>query len=238
MYLYFNSISSHQKRLEGTSLKRLIDHTLLRQDSSADQFEKLFNDAKTFDISYVCVPGTRAELALKSLQQTQTKIAAVIGFPHGNQFKGLKAFEAKQLFELGIHEVDMVIDIGRLKDKDYEYVRDDIKSVVDVAKSFNKNNIVKVIIETCLLTKEEIVDASILCVIAKADFVKTSTGFSTGGAKEEDVFLMKSTVGDQLEVKASGGIKTYNDAIKMIKCGASRLGTSSGVAIIEEELKQ
>lgn len=220
------------------SLRNFIDHTLLKQDSTAEQFEKLFNDAKSHNISYVCVPGTRAELAIQSLQNTQTKIAAVIGFPHGNQYKNLKAFEAKQLFELGIHEVDMVIDIGRLKDRDYKYVRDDIKSVVDVAKSINKDNIVKVIIETCLLTKEEIIDASILCVIAKADFVKTSTGFSTGGAKEEDVYLMKSTVGDQLKVKASGGIRTYNDAIKMIKCGASRLGTSSGVVIIEEELKK
>lgn len=215
-------------------IKGLIDHTLLKQDATTDDFNKLLQEAIDSQMSYVCVPGTRAQQAISMAKESTVKVAAVVGFPHGNQLDGVKAFETSSLVKLGVMEIDMVIDIGRLKESDYKYVLEDIKSVCLAAKEQGEDRIIKVIIETCLLTKEQIIDACILSALGGADYVKTSTGFSSGGAKIEDIVLMKSVVGDKLLVKASGGIKTYSDAINMLQSGASRIGTSSGLTIINK----
>lgn len=226
--------SEHENDIKSRDIREFIDHTLLKQDASSKMFEKLCQEAKSEGLHYICVPGTRLNLVLADLIETNVKVAVVVGFPHGNQSLGIKALEASRSIEKGAFEIDMVIDIGKLKDRDYKYVYEDIKSVVLAVKQFGTEYIVKVIIETCLLTKEEIVDACILSVLAGADYVKTSTGFSSGGAKLEDVTLMKTVVGKSALVKASGGIKTYADAMKMLLGGASRIGTSSGVDIVNK----
>lgn len=211
-------------------IEKLIDHTLLKPQSTEEQVKKICDEAKKYNFASVCVNPYYASFVSKELKGTDVKTCVVIGFPLGANTKEVKAFEAKQSIENGAKEVDMVINIGALKDKKYDVVKEDIKAVVDAAKG---NAHVKVIIETCLLTDEEKVKA---CEISKevgADFVKTSTGFSTGGAKKEDVALMRKTVGENMGVKASGGIHSYEETMEMVEAGATRIGASAGIKIIE-----
>ena len=206
-------------------LNKYIDHTLLKADATAKDIEKLCLEAKEYDFASVCINPSRVRQAAELLKESDVKVCTVIGFPLGATSTESKVFETKQAILDGASEIDMVINIGYIKDKNFDAVRDDIKAVNDVA-------ILKVIIETCLLNDEEKVMACNLAVDAGADFVKTSTGFSTGGAKVNDVVLMKKTVGDKAKVKASGGIKTHGEAVSMIAAGADRIGASSGIMIV------
>ena len=213
------------------NLNKYIQHTLLKQDAVKEDFEKLFAEAREYNFLGVCVNPAYIKMAKNALDGTDVKVVTVIGFPLGANKTEVKAFEASCAVADGADEVDMVINVSALKDKNYDYVREDIKAV----KIASKNAPLKVIIETDLLTADEIKQACELCIEAKADFVKTSTGFVKNGvgAKAEDVKLMYDTVSPYgLKVKASGGIRDKEAAIKMIEAGASRLGTSSGVKIV------
>ncbi len=212
-------------------IARYIDHTNLRAYATEDDIIRLCDEAKEYGFYAVCVNPYRVRLAKERLEGTDVKVASVIGFPLGATPTDVKVFEAKKALEDGADELDMVINIGALKDGDYEYVRKDIEEVVKVARE--KGAIVKVIIETCYLTDEEKVKACELAKEAGAHFVKTSTGFGTGGATVEDVRLMRKVVGPEMGVKAAGGIRTYEQAVAMIEAGATRIGTSSGVKIVE-----
>ncbi|MFF2907533.1 deoxyribose-phosphate aldolase [Paenibacillus sp. NPDC057934] len=214
------------------NLAGMIDHTLLRADATKAEISKLIEEAKKYEFASVCVNPTWVSYAAEGLAGTKVKVCTVIGFPLGASTSATKAFEAQNAIASGATEVDMVINIGALKDGDHAYVEQDIKAVVDAAAG---KAIVKVIIETSLLTDEEKVIASQLSVKAGADFVKTSTGFSTGGATVEDVALMRKTVGENVGVKASGGVRNLQDMQNMIEAGASRIGASSGVKIMEGE---
>lgn len=207
----------------------MIDHTLLKADATRPQIEKICEEAKKYVFASVCVNPTWVKYSAELLAGTDVKVCTVIGFPLGASTSAVKAFETKDAIANGAGEIDMVINIGALKNGEYDVVRDDIKAVVDAANG----TLVKVIIETCLLTDEEKVKACELSVEAGADFVKTSTGFSTGGATAEDIALMRKTVGPDLGVKASGGVRNLEDMKKMIDNGATRIGASSGVAIME-----
>ena len=208
---------------------KMIDHTLLKTEAQKADLDKLLKEAKEYQFASVCVSPIWVSYAAEKLKGTGVKTCTVIGFPQGATPSEVKAFETKTAIEDGAEEVDMVIPVGRLKDQDYDYVRADIKSVVDAAKG---KALTKVIIETCLLTDEEKRIACRLAQEAGADFVKTSTGFSTGGAVADDVRLMRETVGEKMGVKASGGVRSRVDAEEMIAAGATRLGTSSGVKIV------
>jgi len=210
----------------------MIDHTLLRPDATKNEITKLTDEAKKYEFASVCVNPTWVAYAAEQLANTNVKVCTVIGFPLGASTTATKAFEAANAIENGATEVDMVINIGALKDGDHDYVEQDIKAVVDAAAG---KALVKVIIETCILTDEEKKVACQLAVKAGTDFVKTSTGFSTGGAVAEDVALMRETVGENIGVKASGAIRSLEDMEKMIAAGASRIGASSGVKIMEGE---
>ena len=212
-------------------LNKYIDHTLLKADATKNEIKKLCEEAKKYDFYSVCVNGAYARYVTELLQGTEVKTCVVVGFPLGAMDTKVKAFETKNAIENGASEIDMVINIGALKDKDYDYIYNDIKEVI---KATEDKAIVKVIIENSLLTDEEKIKACEIAVNAGADFVKTSTGFSTGGATLEDVKLMKDTVSSRAEVKASGGVKNREDALKMIEAGATRIGTSSGIKIVEE----
>lgn len=211
-------------------LNSYIDHTLLKPDAKKEQIQQLCEEAREYSFASVCVNPTWVSYAKECLTDSYVKVCTVIGFPLGATTPEVKAFEAKNAINNGAEELDMVINIGALKNKDDELVEKDICAVVEAAKG---KALVKVIIETCLLTDEEKVRACKLAKKAGAHFVKTSTGFSTGGASFEDVRLMRETVGEEMGVKASGGIRTTYDALKMIEAGATRIGTSSGVAIIK-----
>jgi len=213
-----------------TTIARMIDHTLLKADATNEQIEQLCNEAKEYNFASVCVNPTWVEKCAKILQGTDVKVCTVIGFPLGASTLETKAFETKNAIENGATEVDMVINIGALKKGDNESVERDIRAVVEAAKG---KALTKVIIETCLLTDEEKVRACELSVKAGADFVKTSTGFSTGGATVEDIALMRKTVGPTIGVKASGGVRSAEDAQSMIKAGATRIGASSSIAIVK-----
>lgn len=211
------------------SLAQMIDHTLLKANATKAEIQKLSEEAKEYSFASVCVNPTWVKTAAEILKDTPVKVCTVIGFPLGANTSEVKAFEAKNAIENGATEVDMVINIGALKDKQYDIVEEDIKAVVEAAKG---KALTKVIIETCLLTDEEKEIACQLSVKAGADFVKTSTGFSTGGATTEDVALMRKVVGPTIGVKASGGVRSLEDAENMVKAGATRIGASSGVAIV------
>lgn len=211
-----------------TKLNSYIDHTNLKAEAQIDDIKKLVDEAVENDFYSVCVNGTYVK-DIKEYNK-DVKIAVVVGFPLGVMATKAKAFEAKCAIEDGASEIDMVIAIGRLKDKDYDYVLEDIKAV----KEAIGDKTLKVIIETCLLTDEEKIKACELSEKAGADFVKTSTGFSTGGASVADVSLMKKTVGDRLKVKASGGIHTRNEAIALVEAGADRIGASKSIEICKE----
>lgn len=212
------------------NLSKYIDHTLLKPEATKLEITKLCKEAKEHEFFSVCINPTYVNFAKEELKDTDVKVATVIGFPLGSTIKEVKAFEAENAIKNGADELDMVINVGALKDKDYELVKEDIEAVVNVAKG---KALVKVIIETCLLDNEEKKKACELAKEAGADFVKTSTGFSTGGATEEDVNLMREVVGEDMGVKASGGIRDYETAIKMIEAGATRLGASSSIKIVE-----
>ena len=193
-------------------LNKYIDHTLLKPDAQQEQIEKLIEEAKAYDFASVCVNPTWVNFAAEGLRDSDVKVCTVIGFPQN-----------------GADEIDMVINIGALKSKNLALVEEDIQAVVEASG----DKLVKVIIETCLLTDDEKIVACQIAKLAGADFVKTSTGFSTGGATVEDVALMRQTVGPDMGVKASGGARSYEDALAFIEAGATRIGTSSGVAIME-----
>lgn len=209
---------------------KYIDHTNLKQDATKDAIVKLCEEAKEHDFASVCVNPGWVPLCAKLLSGTDVKVCTVIGFPLGATTSATKAFETKDAVNNGAQEVDMVINVGALKGGDDEYVYNDIKAVVDASGDAHT----KVIIETCLLTDEEKVKACELSVKAGADFVKTSTGFSTGGATVHDVALMRKTVGDKCGVKASGGIHTREEMLALIDAGATRIGASAGIALIKE----
>jgi len=219
--------------LTKNEIAKMIDHTLLKATATINDIEKLCMEAKQYDFKSVCLNPAFVPKAFELLQDSEVLVCTVIGFPLGATSTAVKAFETSWAVENGASEVDMVINVGLLKSKKYAEVLDDIKEVVKAAKAKNPKVVVKVIIETCYLTNDEKIKACELAVEAGADFVKTSTGFGTGGATVEDIRLMKQTVGDKALVKASGGIRSFEDALKMIEAGASRLGTSSGVAIME-----
>lgn len=209
---------------------KYIDHTNLKQDATKDAIVKLCEEAKEHDFASVCVNPGWVPLCAKELAGSDVKVCTVIGFPLGATTSASKAFETKDAVNNGAQEVDMVINVGALKSGDDEYVYNDIKAVVDASGDAHT----KVIIETCLLTDEEKVRACELAVKAGADFVKTSTGFSTGGATVHDVALMRKTVGDKCGVKASGGIHTREEMLALIDAGATRIGASAGIALIKE----
>lgn len=213
------------------NLNKHIEHTLLKQDAKLEDFIKLFEEAKEHKFLGVCINPAYVKLAKENLYGTDVKIVTVVGFPLGANRSDVKAFETSKAVEDGADEIDMVLNVSKLKDKDYDFIINDIKTV----KTACKDKPLKVILETDLLTKEEIKKACELCIEAKADFVKTSTGFVKGGvgAKAEDVKLMFDTVSPYgLKVKASGGIRDKEAALKMLEAGAERLGTSSGVKIV------
>lgn len=209
---------------------KYIDHTLLKPDCLDKDIEKLCSEAKEYDFASVCVNSSYVKKCVELLKGTTVKVCTVIGFPLGACSTEAKLAETKKALEDGASEIDMVINISRLKCHDDKYVENEIS----VLKKACGNNVLKVIIETCLLTDEEKIRACLDAVNAHADFVKTSTGFSTGGATVEDVKLMKQTVQDKALVKASGGIKDKDTFLKMIEAGASRIGASKGVEIIKE----
>jgi deoxyribose-phosphate aldolase len=213
---------------------RMIDHTLLKADATKGAIVKLVEEAKEYLFASVCVNPTWVRTAAEMLTDTpEVKVCTVIGFPLGAATPETKAFETKNAIENGANEIDMVINVGALKDKQDDLVERDIRAVVEAAKG---QALVKVIIETCLLTKEEKIKACEISVKAGADYVKTSTGFSTGGATVEDIRLMRQTVGPEIGVKASGGVRSREDALAMIEAGATRIGASSGVSISKGEL--
>ena len=214
------------------NIGNMIDHTLLKADATEDGIRELCSEASEYGFAAVCVNPFYVKLASELLKDTEVKVATVIGFPLGANTSAVKAYETENAIKNGVDEVDMVINIGALKSKDYDLVREDIKAVVNAAKD---KALVKVIIETCLLTEEEKIMACKLSEEAGADYVKTSTGFSTGGATVEDVKLMKETIGDRLKIKASGGIRDYEKAKAMVDAGALRIGASASIDIVKGE---
>ena len=210
-------------------IRKMIDHTLLKPDATEEQIKKVCAEAKENGFMSVCVNPSRVKLVADELKDSDVRTCCVIGFPLGATLSAVKAYETMNAVSLGADEVDMVINIGAAKDGNWFLVESDIRAVVTAANGFA---LVKVIIETCLLTDEEKVRACECAMRAGADFVKTSTGFSTGGANVHDVELMRSVVGDKLGVKASGGVRTPEDAKAFIEAGANRLGTSNGVKLL------
>ena len=207
---------------------KLIDHTLLKQDATPEQVLKLCEEAKEFDFMSVCVNPHYVPLASEALEGSDVKVCTVVGFPLGMNMTKTKIQETQLCIAQGATEIDMVINVGMLKAGHDEYVENEIREL----KSVCGNLVLKVILETCLLSDEEVVRACTLSKNAGADFVKTSTGFSTGGATVHAVKLMRETVGPEMGVKASGGVRTHEDLVAMVEAGASRIGTSSGCKII------
>ncbi|NOX90320.1 MAG: deoxyribose-phosphate aldolase [Calditrichaeota bacterium] len=209
-------------------MTRWIDHTMLKPDATRDQIEKICDEAIEYGFASVCVNPTWVPLVYHKLRGHSPRVCTVVGFPLGATFPEVKARETELAVERGADEIDMVINIGALKSGDYELVEHDIRSVVRAAG----RRIVKVIIETCLLTDDEKVKACTLAMHAGANFVKTSTGFSKGGATVKDVALMRKVVGPKMGVKASGGVRSYEEACKMVEAGATRIGASASVSIV------
>ncbi|OEH86146.1 deoxyribose-phosphate aldolase [Desulfuribacillus stibiiarsenatis] len=211
-----------------SAITNYIDHTKLHPTTSREDVIQLCKEAIDHNFAAVCINPCFVSLAAKELGQSIVKVCTVVGFPLGANTSEAKAYETELAVQQGATEIDMVINIDALKQNDYEYVKKDIQAVVEASRD---HAIVKVIIETCYLSNEEIVKACELALEAKAHYVKTSTGFGSAGAKVEDIELMRHTVGDLMGVKASGGIKDLNTALAMIRAGASRIGTSSGIII-------
>ncbi len=215
-------------------INNYIDHTLLKSDATREEIEDICDEAMAYKFKAVCVNSSWTSLVFEKLKYVDVEVCTVVGFPLGAMSKETKIFEAKDAIKNGASEIDMVLNIGKLKDKEYEYVEDEIRKVKEV---IGKDTILKVIIETSLLDDEEKKIACEIIENAGADFVKTSTGFSTSGAKVEDIKLIREVVKDRLKIKASGGIKTYEEAVEMINAGADRIGTSNGVNFIYCYLK-
>lgn len=211
------------------NIAAMIDHTILKADTTKEEVVKICKEAREYKFKSVCVNSYYTKLVAEELKDSGVLVCTVVGFPLGAMETKSKAFETARAIEIGANEIDMVINVGALKDKDYDFVLNDIKEVVETAKG---KAIVKVILETCLLTEEEKIKACQLSQEAGADFVKTSTGFSTGGATVEDIKLMRKTVGPNMGVKASGGVRTKEDALGVIEAGANRIGASSSIAIV------
>jgi len=221
-----------EKLVENVNLASLVDHTLLKQDATVEQIRKVCLEAIEYKFASVCVNPSYVPLAAELLRGSCVKVCCVIGFPLGATTTKTKVSETKEVIDNGAQEVDMVINVGAVKSGNWDFVKNDIEAVIIAAGG---KAILKVIIETCLLSNEEKIKTCAISKTAGADFVKTSTGFSTGGATVEDIMLMRKTVGQDMGVKASGGVKDYDTALAMVKAGATRLGTSSGVAIAKKE---
>lgn len=213
------------------NLAQYIDHTILKSNATQSEVEKICKEAITYGFASVCINQYYTKYVKEQLKGSDVKVCTVVGFPLGAVSSEVKAFETKKAIEDGAQEIDMVINIGALKDGDDVFVLKDIEAVVEASKEA----VVKVIIETCLLTEEEKIRACELSVQAGADFVKTSTGFSSGGATVEDIQLMRKTVGTRARVKASGGVRDYEGALAVIEAGADRIGASAGIAIVEHQ---
>ncbi|MDI3547706.1 MAG: deoxyribose-phosphate aldolase [Halanaerobiales bacterium] len=215
-------------------MAKMIDHTILKPTATVEDIKKLCEEARDYEFASVCINPIFVPLAAKLLANTSVKVTTVIGFPLGANTTETKAFETRNAIKNGAQEIDMVMNIGAFKSKAFDLVKADIKAVVDATKTAGVTSdiIVKVILETCYLDNDEIKMACNIAKEAGADFVKTSTGFGDGGATVEDVSLMRKTVGREIGVKASGGIRNFEQALAMLDAGANRLGTSSGVAIV------
>ncbi|MBM3269604.1 MAG: deoxyribose-phosphate aldolase [Candidatus Sericytochromatia bacterium] len=211
----------------------MIDHTLLKADATEAEVRKLCEEARQYQFMSVCVNPSWVALAAKLLSGSGVKVCTVIGFPLGATDTATKEFETAEAVHNGADEVDMVVNVGALKSKNYQVVEDDIRAVVDAARKARKDVVTKVILETALLTDEEKVVGCALSKSAGADFVKTSTGFSTGGATVKDIALMRATVGPELGVKASGGVRDTKTAQALVAAGATRIGASASVAIVK-----
>lgn len=214
------------------NIAQTIDHTLLKAMATEEQIKQLCKEAIEYNFKTVCVPTCYVAVAADQLAGTGVGVTTVVGFPLGNETPAAKAFEAKEAVQNGASDIDMVINVGALKDEKYDYIQFEIEEVVKASKEADPKTIVKVIIETCYLTNEEVAKATELVVAGGADFVKTSTGFGTGGATLEHVQIMKKVAGDKIEVKASGGISDAETAEAMIQGGATRLGVSKSIAIV------
>lgn len=209
---------------------KMIDHTVLKADTPLETVKKICDEAMEYGFASVCINPCHVAYCADYLKDSDVNVCTVIGFPLGANTSAVKAFETKDAIANGADEIDMVMNIGALKDKNYDLVRDDVKAVVEAANG----TLVKVILETCLLTEDEIKKACELCVEAKADYVKTSTGFSTRGATIEDVQIMKAAVQGKAKVKAAGGVRTHEDMVKIVEAGADRIGTSAGCSLVEK----
>ena len=212
------------------SYNKMIDHTVLKADTPLETVKRICDEAIEYGFASVCINPCHVAYCADYLKDSDVNVCTVIGFPLGANTSAVKAFETKDAIANGADEIDMVMNIGALKDKNYDLVRDDVKAVVEAANG----TLVKVILETCLLTEDEIKKACELCVEAKADYVKTSTGFSTRGATIEDVQIMKAAVQGKAKVKAAGGVRTHEDMVKIVEAGADRIGTSAGCSLVEK----
>ena len=209
---------------------KMIDHTVLKADTPLETVKRICDEAMEYGFASVCINPCHVAYCADYLKDSDVNVCTVIGFPLGANTSAVKAFETKDAIANGADEIDMVMNIGALKDKNYDLVRDDVKAVVEAANG----TLVKVILETCLLTEDEIKKACELCVEAKADYVKTSTGFSTRGATIEDVQIMKEAVHGKAKVKAAGGVRTPEDMVKIVAAGADRIGTSAGCSLVKK----
>ena len=209
---------------------KIIDHTVLKADTPLETVKRICDEAMEYGFASVCINPCHVAYCADYLKDSDVNVCTVIGFPLGANTSAVKAFETKDAIANGADEIDMVMNIGALKDKNYDLVRDDVKAVVEAANG----TLVKVILETCLLTEDEIKKACELCVEAKADYVKTSTGFSTRGATIEDVRIMKEAVHGKAKVKAAGGVRTAEDMVKIVAAGADRIGTSAGCSLVKK----
>lgn len=209
---------------------KMIDHTVLKADTPLETIKRICDQAMEYGFASVCINPCHVAYCADYLKDSDVNVCTVIGFPLGANTSAVKAFETKDAIANGADEIDMVMNIGALKDKNYDLVRDDVKAVVEAANG----TLVKVILETCLLTEDEIKKACELCVEAKADYVKTSTGFSTRGATIEDVRIMKEAVHGKAKVKAAGGVRTPEDMVKIVAAGADRIGTSAGCSLVKK----
>ena len=209
---------------------KMIDHTVLKADTPLETVKRICDEAMEYGFASVCINPCHVAYCADYLKDSDVNVCTVIGFPLGANTSAVKAFETKDAIANGADEIDMVMNIGALKDKNYDLVRDDVKAVVEAANG----TLVKVILETCLLTEDEIKKACELCVEAKADYVKTSTGFSTRGATIEDVRIMIEAVHGKAKVKAAGGVRTPEDMVKIVAAGADRIGTSAGCSLVKK----
>lgn len=209
---------------------KMIDHTVLKADTPLETVKRICDEAMEYGFVSVCINPCHVAYCADYLKDSDVNVCTVIGFPLGANTSAVKAFETKDAIANGADEIDMVMNIGALKDKNYDLVRNDVKAVVEAANG----TLVKVILETCLLTEDEIKKACELCVEAKADYVKTSTGFSTRGATIEDVQIMKAAVQGKAKVKAAGGVRTHEDMVKIVEAGADRIGTSAGCSLVDK----